>query len=229
MPIEPPPSRFQLPTADAPAQGDVVGVGGDLEPGTLLGAYRSGIFPMRVGKKGPIGWWSPEERGVIPLDGLRVTRSLTKSCRRFEVRVDVDFEATMRACGDVSRAGGWIDESFVNAYSDLHQLGWAHSIEVFLGDTRVGGCYGVGIGGFFAGESMFYSERDASKAALVTLVELLRESGALLLDVQWVTPHLASLGAIAVTRATYLGLLAQATAVPGPNWDEHRWPKRNNI
>lgn len=220
VPVEPPPSRWALPAADGPSDGEVVGVGADLEPGTLLAAYRSGIFPMRLGEGGPIGWWSPDPRGVIPLDGLRVSRSLRKSCGRFEVRVDVDFEATMRACGGEHRPGGWIDESFVRAYTRLHELGWAHSIETFGDGRRVGGCYGVAIGGFFAGESMFHTDRDASKVALVALVDLLRARGAWLLDVQWVTPHLASLGAVAVSRVEYLRRLADALATPATGWPE---------
>ncbi|MBM3674007.1 MAG: leucyl/phenylalanyl-tRNA--protein transferase [Actinobacteria bacterium] len=218
VPVEPPPTAWALPAADGPDENEVVGVGADLEPGTLLAAYRAGIFPMRLGVGGPIGWWSPDPRGVLPLDGLRVTRSLRQSCRHFDVRTDVDFETTMRACAGEHRPGAWIDESFVAAYTRLHELGWAHSVETFRDGRRVGGLYGVAIGGFFAGESMFHAERDASKVALVALVDRLRAIGATLLDVQWATPHLASLGAVPVGRSEYLEHLAEALVAPVAPW-----------
>ena len=114
-----------------PTRTDLVGVGADLEPGTLLAAYRTGLFPMPVGSDGPLGWWSPDPRGVLPLDGLSVSRSLRRSLRRYEIRVDTAFETVMRACGGSSRAGGWITEPFVVAYTRLHELGWAHSVEAW--------------------------------------------------------------------------------------------------
>jgi leucyl/phenylalanyl-tRNA--protein transferase len=197
----------------------VLGVGADLEPGTLLAAYRSGLFPMPVRRGGELAWWSPEPRGVIPLDALRVTRSLQRSCRRFEIRVDTAFETVMRACADPHRPAGWIDHRFVAAYTRLHELGWAHSVESWVcgddgRDELAGGLYGIAIGGLFAGESMFHRRADASKVALVALVERLRAGGGVLLDVQWVTPHLASLGAVAIPRATYLELLHDAITHP---------------
>ena len=156
-----------------------MGIGADLEPGTLLAAYRTGLFPMPVRRGGEVAWWSPEPRGVIPLDGLRVTRSLARSCRRFDVRIDTAFGAVMRACADPRREAGWIDGRFVAAYTRLHELGWAHSVETWSRDEQghdelVGGLYGVAIGGLFAGESMFHRRTDASKVALVALVERLR-------------------------------------------------------
>jgi leucyl/phenylalanyl-tRNA---protein transferase len=196
----------------------VVGVGADLEPGTLLCAYRGGIFPMPVGAGSEelIVWWSPDPRGVLPLDGLRVGRSLRRSCARFEVRVDTAFEAVIEACADPARTGRWITPAIRDAYVRLHHLGWAHSVEAWDGDGLAGGLYGVAIGGLFAGESMFFRRTDASKVALVWLVDRLREGGASLLDVQWVTPHLESLGAVEVPRAEYLRRLAEAVERPLP-------------
>lgn len=162
-----------------------------------------------------IGWFSPDPRGVIPLNGLRVSRSLRRSVRRYSVTFNVEFEAVMRACGDPARPHGWINEQFIEAYTRLHTLGHAHSVEVRTEDgSLAGGLYGVAIGGFFAGESMFSVARDASKVALVALVDALRDGGGALLDVQWVTPHLASLGAVEIPRPDYLRLLAGAVARP---------------
>ena len=128
-PVEPLPTTWQFPPLDDADEEDLVGVGADLEPGTLLAAYRTGLFPMPVGRDGPLGWWSPDPRGVLPLDGLIVSRSLRRSLRRYEIRVDTEFERVMRACGARDRAGGWITEPFVVAYTRLHELGWAHSVE----------------------------------------------------------------------------------------------------
>jgi leucyl/phenylalanyl-tRNA--protein transferase len=211
VPIEPPPSRWALPT-DGPLDGTgIVAVGADLEPGTLLAAYRSGLFPMPFDRR-RIAWFSPDPRGVLPLDGLRVSRSLRRSLRRYHVTTDVDFRGVMQRCGDRRRPGGWITPAFVDAYHALHRLGWAHSVEVWDDDELVGGLYGVRSGGFFAGESMFHTSTDASKVALVHLVEHLTATGAALLDVQWTTPHLVSLGAVDVPRARYLELLRAAVA-----------------
>jgi leucyl/phenylalanyl-tRNA--protein transferase len=205
----------------AVAVGDIVAIGADLDPGTLLDAYRHGLFPMRVQRGGPIAWWSPDPRGIIPLDDLRVSRSLRRSCRRFDVTVDTCFEAVMRACGDPARPDGWIDESFIAAYTRFHDLGWAHSIEVWTRATEtapdrelVGGLYGIAIGGLFAGESMFHTKTDASKVALVAIVDRLNNAGAELFDVQWNTDHLESLGAIEITKTKYLKRLERAIARP---------------
>ena len=196
----------------------MVGVGADLEPGTLLAAYRAGMFPMRVRRGGPLAWWSPDPRGVLPLDGLHVSRSLARSCRRFEIRLDTVFEKVMRGCADPRRPSGWIDESFIEAYTRLHDLGWTHSVEAWTVEAGrsvlVGGVYGVAIGGLFAGESMFHRRTDASKVVLVALVDLLRNGGAELFDVQWSTPHLASLGVVEMPRGAYLESLADAVARP---------------
>lgn len=220
MPVEPPPLRWAFPpVADADADG-LVGVGADLEPGTVLAAYRRGMFPMPLGAHGPIGWWSPDPRAVIPLDGLRVSRSLRRNLRRYEVRVDTAFADVIDACADPVRPHGWISPEIRRAYRTLHDLGWAHSVEAWSCDDGelVGGLYGLAIGGLFAGESMFHRRTDASKAALVTLVGLLRDDGVAgrLLDVQWQTPHLGSLGAVEVARVDYVTRVAAAVELPLP-------------
>lgn len=205
-------SRWRFPPASEWPDQDLVAGGADLEPATLIDAYRRGLFPMNVaGLPGVLGWWSPDPRGVIPLDGLRVTKSLRQSAKTFEVRVDTCFADVVSGCGDPSRDDGWITEDFVEAYCHLHQLGWAHSVEVFdRAGVLAGGLYGVRVGNFFAGESMFHRQRDGSKVALMALVELMQQSGMSLLDTQWRTEHLASLGAIEVSRDEYLRRLAAA-------------------
>jgi leucyl/phenylalanyl-tRNA--protein transferase len=166
-------------------------------------------------RKRTLGWWSPDPRGILPLDGLRVSRSLRRSCARYEVRVDTAFDAVIDACADPRRPHGWIDPRIRSAYRALHELGWVHSVETWTPDGElVGGLYGVSIGGLFAGESMFHHQTDASKVALVHLVSLLRDQGASLLDVQWRTDHLATLGVIEVARDDYLERLADAIARP---------------
>jgi leucyl/phenylalanyl-tRNA--protein transferase len=204
--------RWRFPSPAEWSEQDLIGAGADLDASTLIGAYRRGLFPMEVtGLPGVIGWWSPDPRGILPLDGLRATRSLRQSVKRFEVRVDTCFERVMRGCADPSREDGWITEPFIAAYTRLHELGWAHSVEVFdRAGELAGGLYGVRIDGLFAGESMFHVQRDASKVALVALVELMRTSSLTLLDVQWCTEHLASLGAIEISRREYLARLADA-------------------
>ena len=209
MPIEPPPTRWVLPSPERADPQGLVAIGADLEPGTLLAAYRSGLFPMPFGRR-RVGWWSPDPRGILPLDGLNVSRSLRRSCARFEVRVDTSFETVVRRCADPSRPHGWINEEIVRAYIRLHELGWAHSIETWFDAELVGGLYGVRVRGLFAGESMFHTVTDASKVALVSLVDWLRASDGQLLDVQWRTDHLATLGVIEVSRADYLDRLAVA-------------------
>jgi leucyl/phenylalanyl-tRNA--protein transferase len=220
VPVEPPASPWVFPDPRG-ADGDLVGIGADLAPGTLLAAYRSGVFPMpESGVRPPMHWFCPVERGIVPLDGLVVSRSLRRSCRDFEVRVDTAFDEVVEACGDPSRDAGWITGEIAAAYGELHRLGWAHSVEAWRDGALAGGLYGVGIGGLFAGESMFHRVRDASKVALVGLVSLLSADGVegRLLDVQWVTPHLASLGAVEISRAAYLRRLRQALPLPEPGW-----------
>jgi leucyl/phenylalanyl-tRNA--protein transferase len=216
LPIEPPHSQWQFPAPDTADENGLVGVGADLEPGTVLSAYRAGIFPMPFDNGPTVGWWSPEPRGIIPIDALRVSRSLRQSIDRYDITIDTAFDHVVRACADPDRDGAWITSAVHSAYSELHRLGWAHSIETrdrVTGEI-VGGLYGIHIGGLFAGESMFHHSRDASKVALVGLVEHLRSRGVVLLDIQWLTPHLASLGAVEVPRAEYLSLLADALAIP---------------
>ena len=213
-----------FPPAESADENGVVGVGADLEPLTLLTAYSRGLFPMPVEPEGPIAWWSPDPRAVIPLDGLHVSRSLHRSMRRFEFTVNAAFDEVMAACGDPARPHGWIDEQMRAAYGELHRRGWAHSIETRdLEGELIGGIYGVGIGRFFAGESMFHRVSDASKGALVALVSLLRASGVVLFDVQWQTPHLARMGAVEVPRSDYLRRLEYAltaTDAAKIEWEE---------
>lgn len=208
-----PPCRWAFPPAATADASGLVVVGGDLAAETLVTAYCSGLFPMPLGRRRRLGWWSPDPRAVIPLEGLVVSRSLRRSARRYEVRVDTAFAETMRRCGDPRRPHGWITPEFVDAYERLHRLGVAHSVETWRDDELVGGLYGVSIGGLFAGESMFHAATDASKVALVALVERLVERGATVLDVQWLTPHLASLGAIEISRERYLARVEAAIAL----------------
>lgn len=200
------------PSELAPGE-DLVAIGADLEPGTLLAAYRSGLFPMPVDprrRRSKMAWYSPDPRGIIPVGGLHVSRSLRRSMRRFDLRMDTAFTEVVRACGDPSRPGRWITEAIVDAYTLLHDLGWGHSVDVYLDGRLVGGLYGVRIDRLFAGEAMFHHATDASKAAMVGLVEWLAAEGVELFDVQWLTPHLASMGAIEVSRQDYLARLAAA-------------------
>ncbi len=218
VPVEPAPCTWTFPPADS-GDGDLVAIGADLEPGTVLAAYRQGLFPMGVDTpSSPVGWWSPEQRGVLPLDALRVSRSLRQSTRRFEIRVDTAFDEVVAGCADPARSGGWISAEVATAYSRLHELGWTHSVEAWLDGELAGGLYGVAIGGLFAGESMFTRVRDASKVALVALVEMMHDEHAegRLLDTQWLTPHLASLGVVEVSRSDYLRTLRRALGVPLP-------------
>jgi leucyl/phenylalanyl-tRNA--protein transferase len=219
-PREPPPSRYRFDLDVAGPGEDLVGVGADLEPGTLLAAYRAGVFPMGLGRagRGPIGWWSPDPRGILPLEALRVSRSLRRARGRFEVTLNAAFAEVVAGCAAPSRTGRWITDTIAVAYARLHALGWAHSIECWKDGRLAGGLYGVAIGGLFAGESMFHVETDASKVALVALVELLGQDGdpRRLLDVQWRTDHLASLGVTEVPRQEYLRALAAALQCPLP-------------
>ena len=209
-PVEPPPTRWRLPDPELADADGIAGVGADLEPGTLLAAYRTGLFPMPLGRRST-AWFSPDPRAIIPLDGLNVSRSLRRSTHHFTVRRDSRFTEVMVRCADPRRPGGWITPRFVKAYERMHRLGWAHSVECYdEAGELVGGLYGIRIGGFFAGESMFHAKTDASKVALVALVDWLRETGASLLDVQWMTPHLRSLGAVELSRSDYLDHLRSA-------------------
>ena len=221
MPTEPPVTGWVFPDVtllpDDGGADDLVGMGADLEPGTLLAAYRQGLFPMPSDDP-DVGmlWWSPVERGVLPLDGLRVSRSLRQAVRKMEIRVDTAFDDVIWACADPDRDGAWIDEEILDAYTRLHELGWAHSVEAWHDGELAGGLYGLRIDGLFAGESMFHRVTDASKVACWATVELLRLDRAELFDVQWRTDHLASLGVVGVARPAYLRMIADAAAVPLP-------------
>ena len=242
----PGPSRWQFPDPATAGEDGLVGIGADLEPATLVDAYRRGIFPWPH-PGAPLPWFSPDPRGVIPLDGLVVSRSLRARLRRsgWETTVDRAFTAVLAGCADrpgpaaggsgrrgsgnpegVPRSieiqrdppegegGTWITPPMRAAYRRLHDLGHAHSLEVWDGAELVGGLYGVGVGGVFTGESMFHLASDASKVAVVDLVARLAGAGACLIDVQMVTPHLASLGARDLPRAEFLALLAKARDQP---------------
>jgi leucyl/phenylalanyl-tRNA---protein transferase len=221
MPTEPPASRWALPSAAGARRTDLVGVGADLEPGTLLAAYRSGLFPMPGPAGNGLSWWSPYRRGILPLDGLHISRSLRRSCRRFEIRVDSAFGDVVAGCANPARRGSWITPEMERAYMRLHKLGWAHCVEAWRDGVLAGGVYGVAIGGLFAGESMFSRQTDASKVALVCLVERIVAAGPAdrLLDVQWATPHLRTLGAVDIPRREYLRRLSIAVELPLPSWD----------
>ena len=218
MPI-PGPSRWRFPDPATAGEDGLVGIGADLEPATLVDAYRRGIFPWPH-PGAPLPWFSPDPRGVIPLDGVRCARSLRARLRRsgWETTVDRAFAAVLAGCADRPRGmlegGTWITPSMRDAYQRLHDLGHAHSLEVWDNDELVGGLYGVGVGGVFTGESMFHLATDASKVALVDLAARLTEAGGCLIDVQMVTPHLASLGARDLSRDEFLGLLARVRDEP---------------
>ena len=185
-----------------------------LDPALLIRAYREGIFPMAV-EGGEIAWFSPDPRGIIPLEAFHRPARLARVIRsgRFETAVDRDFEGVMRACALRPGEGTWISEEIVQSYVTLHRLGIAHSVEVWREDRLVGGLYGVHLGGAFFGESMFHRETDASKVALAELVDRLARRGFRLLDVQWLTPHLAQFGAVEIPRRQYLVRLRQALEV----------------
>jgi leucyl/phenylalanyl-tRNA--protein transferase len=197
----------------APAHG-LVAAGGDLAPGTVLSAYRAGIFPW-PDADGRLLWFSPDPRAVLPLDGFHESRRLARTRRqaRFTATRDRDFAAVIDACASAHGAT-WITPDMRAAYVTLHQLGWTHSVEIWDGGRLAGGLYGVAVGGLFAAESMFHHARDASKIAVAELVAHLRARGFALLDVQLLTPHLASLGAVDVSRRDYLARLATALEVP---------------
>lgn len=188
----------------------------NLSPETLLSAYMQGAFPM-AHEDGRIYWYAPDPRAVLPLDQLHISRSLHRTIRRggYDVRVNTAFAAVMAACATPApgREQTWISEEIIAAYVRLHHLGFAHSVESWDGDELAGGLYGVSIRGFFAGESMFSRQRDASKVALYHLVLRLRDRGFRLLDVQFQTPHLERLGAVEVSRRRYMALLRGALAV----------------
>ena len=214
VPVEPPPTPWQLEAPPDDHPDDLWALGADIEPGTLLAAYRLGLFPMPIGPR--IGWFSPGRRAIVPLEPYAPSRSLRRASRRYEIRVDTSFSEVVVGCARPGDPRSWIDPGIVAAYEHLLELGWAHSVEAWDADGLAGGIYGVAIGGLFAAESMFHARTDASKAAFAALVERLREAGdrgRRLLDVQWLTPHLETLGAQEITRAEYRRRLADALAL----------------
>src|SRR5262245_223367 len=200
--------RFDPQTAD---EIGLVAVGGDLRPERLLEAYRSGVFPW-FGPGDPILWWSPDPRGVLELTALHVPRRLQRTLRsgHFRHTINRAFGAVVRGCADRPGDGSWITPAMIEAYEALHARGHAHSLEVWAGDELAGGIYGVAVGALFAGESMFTRRRDASKVALVRLVEHLRQRGFQLFDIQFVSDHTARFGARAIPRDEYLVRLRAA-------------------
>ena len=181
---------------------------------TLLDAYRTGLFPMAMG--GRIGWFSPERRGILPLSLFHIPRRLQRVLRqgKFRTTIDAAFNEIILACASrQDDAGNWIDAEIIASYRNLHDAGFAHSVEVWQDGRLAGGLYGVSLGGAFFGESMFHEATDASKVALCSLVERLGDRGYRLLDLQWLTPHLARLGAVDVPRRIYLEMLAEAMDV----------------
>lgn len=206
--------RLLFPNPQSADAEGLVAIGGDLSPNRLLLAYRSGIFPWT---DDPLTWWSPDPRGIFELGRFRVSRSLGKTLRKagIEITLDQAFEEVMAGCAEPApgRASTWISASFIQAYTRLHQLGHAHSLECWQSGRLVGGIYGVALGGFFAGESMFHRISDASKIALFHLVNHLRRQGFTLFDIQMLTPITRSLGGSNVSRSEYLTRLAQALQV----------------
>lgn len=193
----------------------LVAVGGDLRPESLLRAYRRGVFPW-FDEGDPICWWSPDPRTIFELDRYHLSRRMARTLRsgRFQFSVDRDFAAVIRGCADRRDDGTWITRDMIAAYEDMHRLGHAHSVEAWQNGELAGGIYGVSLGGFFAGESMFTRIRDGSKAALSHLVERLRERGFQLFDIQFATPHTLSLGATEIARRDYLVRLRDALKAP---------------
>ena len=180
-------------------------------PAGVEAAYRRGIFPMYNEWTDEIDWYRPDPRTILPMDTFHVSRSLAKTLRqgRFEVRFDSDFEGVMRGCADRAE-GTWISEEFIRVYGELHRQGKAHSVEVLLGERLVGGTYGLALGSAFMAESMFHYETDASKVALASLVVRLRQSDFTLLDVQYLTPHLSTFGAMEIPFRDYEARLRSA-------------------
>jgi leucyl/phenylalanyl-tRNA--protein transferase len=210
--------KFFPPPELAEAEGIVL-FGGKLSEAWLLDAYTHGIFPWPIFHETDIVvWWSPDPRAVIELDSITMTRRLRRTCLsdRFEVTCDRDFGGVIRGCATTgARAWNtWLTDEMIEAYEQLHAAGYAHSVEAWYEGQLAGGVYGVALGAMFAGESMFYHERDASKVSLMFLLDHLRARGYTLFDIQQLTPHTARLGATEIPRAEYLQRLAEAVARP---------------
>lgn len=219
MPLEPALTPWSMDAGRARPGEDLVGVGADLEPGTLLAAYRAGLFPMGAGEAGagPLGWWSPDPRGVLRAGDLRLNRSLRRAARGFTIRVDTALPEVIDGCADPGRPDGWITPELRAAYLRLHALGWVHSVEAWDQDGLAGGLYGVAVGGLFAAESKFHRVSGASKAAVLGLIRLMEQGEpGWLVDVQWPTPYLAALGVRETSRDHYRRLLGQVLPLPLP-------------
>lgn len=209
-PVDPGQCVWDFPDARAADEDGLIAIGADLAPATLVHAYRHGAFPWPHGKRN-LPWFSPNPRGVLPLDDIAMSKTLRQTLRRsgWTATVDSAFDAVIDACSVREREGTWITPKMRAAYLQLHEMGWTHSVEIWDDDALVGGCYGVLVGGMFIGESMFHRATDASKVALVELGARLRDGGAGLIDVQLVTDHLASMGARPIPRTLYLELLVE--------------------
>ncbi|MFT6563381.1 MAG: leucyl/phenylalanyl-tRNA--protein transferase [Actinomycetes bacterium] len=212
VPIEPSPTDWVLPDpAVAPADAELLGIGAGLDPATMLAGYRSGVFPMGVelpDGTDALGWWSPAPRGVLFPEEFHESRSLRRSRRGFAVTFNVAFADVVARCADPRRPHGWIDTRFRRAYQQLHDLGWAHSVEVWAGDgSLAGGLFGIQLGGLFAAESKFHVRTDASKVAVAALCEEFvskEPTGERMIDVQWATDNLRTLGVREISRSEYL-------------------------
>lgn len=192
----------------------MISVPSDLTVPALLRAYRAGYFPMPVRRR--IAWFSPNPRGIFLPGHLRVTRSLRQSAKRYEIRLNTSFDEVISACGDPARPMGWINRPILDAFTELHNQGYAHSVEAWDTDGLAGGLYGVSVGGLFAGESMFHRRRDASKVALMALARIMEMVPGSIIDTQWTTEHLVSLGAFDVARTDYAKLLKDALPLSPP-------------
>lgn len=217
MPVEPPATPWRIPVPRRTSEYGLVGVGADLAPGTMLAGYRSGSFPMPV--DGELAWFSPDPRAVRLVEE-RLSRSMRRAARGFAVRVDSAFDAVVAGCADPRRPGGWITPEMTAAYRRLYDLGWAHSVEAWTPDGRLGGgLFGIAIGGLFAAESMFHTVTGGSTAAVVALIDLLAVAGdgaSRVLDVQWLSSHLASLGVVEIPRIEYLERVRIALELVSP-------------
>lgn len=206
-----PVTKFPDPRQTGPE--GIVAFGGDLHPDTLLLAYRQGIFPWPI-EELPLAWFCPPERAILDFNEIHIPRSLERARKKAHYRFSVDeaFAEVIKRCRSARRPGQrgtWITRELMDAYIEFHRLGYAHSVEVWEGETLVGGIYGVAVDGCFAGESMFHARPNASKLALLHLVDLLRERGLDWMDIQMLTPHLEALGARVVTRDQFLSRLAE--------------------
>lgn len=193
--------------------------GSSWEPVVLLEAYRRGLFPMPFdidGQEVGIGWWSPAQRAIFQPDAIKISRSLRKDLNKFTVTFNRNFDDVLSSCGDPHRPQGWINHDIAQAYGQLHRMGIAHSVEVWQDGQLVGGLYGVAVGGVFAGESMFHKVTNASKVALVHLARWLDDGTGRVIDSQWLTEHLSSLGAVAINRDVYCDLVAEKCLLEAP-------------